>query len=111
MFGRKKKSPGILYQIVGSSGISDGDTVQPKERITKSFTILNKAPLNSKEKGRVVKVTQSHGESMKSQVLFLWPVPGKFVTVSFIFFLLFFIIIIILLKHKERYLFVFFLLP
>ena len=88
MFKRKKKektsSSSILsYQIVGHSGIRDGGAVSPGERFVRSWTVLNTAPASSKEKGRVVKLVHSGGTELKQQLLFLWPVPGKLVTVMF----------------------------
>lgn len=86
IFKRKKdknqKTIPISYQVVGHDGIRDGAILQPNEKFTRSWTVMNTAPTSSKEKGKVVKLVHSRGHEMKDQLLFLWPVSGKLVTVS-----------------------------
>ena len=81
LFKKKKDKKPVCFQIVGHSGIRDGVILKPKESFTRSWTLLNSAPPTSKEKGKVIKLIHSRGYKMKEQLLFLWPVPGKLVTV------------------------------
>lgn len=87
MFRKRKKEKlpfPIHYQIVGHSGIRDGAVLKPNEKFKRSWTVMN-SNLNSspasKDKGRTVKLVHRGGLKLKDQILFLWPAPGKLVTV------------------------------
>lgn len=79
-FFRKRKDKPV-FEIVGTSGVSDGMIVSPKEEFSRSWTILNTSTNTNKEKGKVAKLIHTKGELFVQQLLFLWPSPTKSVTV------------------------------
>ena len=90
---RRKKGAVLSYKIVGSTG-NTGNILKPGQSFEKTFTICNTAALNSKDKGRVVRLVQADGVPLLKQLFFLWPVPGKTMTVCTLpifFFILFFL--------------------
>ena len=78
---KKEKVVPITYQIVSQTGLEHGSVVEGGDTLQRSWTVRNAAPLNSPEKGKVVKLVHDHGTELCSHILFLWPVPGKNITV------------------------------
>ena len=82
--GSKKRVPDkttvVHYQVIGHGGIRDGTVLTPGESFSRAWTIMN-TNSNTREKGKVLKFVQAGGEQLKDQLFFLWPIPGKSVTV------------------------------
>jgi len=79
---RREKDKSPQYQIIGHGGVRDGVMLGAGEMFTRSWTISNVSTSSSKEKGKVAKLVHCKGYVLKQTLLFLWPLPGKSVTVN-----------------------------
>lgn len=78
---RREKDKTPQFQIIGHGGVRDGVMLGAGETFTRSWTISNLSTSSSKEKGKVMKLHHCKGYVLKQTLLFLWPMPGKSVTV------------------------------